>query len=139
VLVVVVIVVVVMVVHVRAIAPCLFEFLTTLVCLPASLAVPLDRVAQFIFCLVNAPFTAFVVIVRPHGEGRTYQADNRQQCYAKNSDSPSHGFSLKLGFYGLGSLSAGLGGRASQIDGVGHSFKTQNRMHTSRLVLLTTF
>jgi nicotinamide riboside transporter PnuC len=96
--VVVVVVMIIMVVLVGTIAPHLFELLAPLSGLFAVLAVMLDRVAQFIFCLVNASFACFAfVIIGADWEGRAHQAHDGEQRDAKNSDGAGHGFSLKLG------------------------------------------
>jgi hypothetical protein len=80
-----------------------FELLVALVGLSAALAVALDRVAQFVFRLVDLSFTFFVSlvsivsVVRPRREGRAYQSDDCQQGNAKNSNGASHGFfSLRI-------------------------------------------
>jgi predicted ferric reductase len=61
----VLVVVVVVVIHVVVVAALplrFFQFMAALVCLFAVLAVALHRVAQFVFRLVNTPFT---FVVRP--------------------------------------------------------------------------
>jgi hypothetical protein len=99
----VLVVVVVVVIHVVVVAALplrFFEFMAALARLFAVLAVAAHCVAQLIFRLVNTPFTSAVSvsIVRPCREGRAHQADDRQQCNAKNSDDASHVFSLKSYF-----------------------------------------
>jgi hypothetical protein len=57
----------------------------------------MDRVPQFVLCLVNLPFTGImpvVSILRAYLEGRTHQACDRQQCNAENSDHSGHVFLL---------------------------------------------
>jgi hypothetical protein len=63
------------------------ELVAALFCLPAMLAVFLDRDTQIVFRPVNVPLTSGF---RACGEGRTDQADQRQQGYAKNPDGTSH-------------------------------------------------
>jgi hypothetical protein len=89
---------IIMVVRVGATAPDIFELFAPFLGLLTILAVMLDCVAQFIFCLVNASFACFAfVIIGADWEGRAHQAHDGEQRDAKNSDGAGHGFSLKLG------------------------------------------
>lgn len=59
-------VVVVVMVHVMVLATlplCFFKFGSAFACLFTVFAMPMDRVAQFVFCLVNTPFTSFMPVV----------------------------------------------------------------------------
>jgi hypothetical protein len=65
---------IIVVVHVGATAPDIFELLAPLSGLSAVLAVTLDRVAQFIFRLVDTSFACFAsVIIGADWEGRAHQ------------------------------------------------------------------
>jgi hypothetical protein len=88
---------IIVVVHVGAIAPDIFELLAPLSGLFAVLAVTLDRVAQFIFCLVDSSFACFASVIGADCKGRAHQAHDGEQRDANNSDGAGHGFSLKLG------------------------------------------
>jgi hypothetical protein len=90
-----VVIVVMVTIVVAATPPNFFQLLATLVCLFAVFAVAVDRIAQLVLGLMNLPFTFFVpVVVGPHGKRRTYQADNRQQCNAKEFESTRHRYLL---------------------------------------------
>jgi hypothetical protein len=68
VLVVVVVVIVMITIVVGALPAYFFQLFSALVCLPAVFAVTLDRVAQLIFCLVDASLALFApVVVCPNG------------------------------------------------------------------------
>jgi hypothetical protein len=64
-----------------------FEFLAAFLGLSAVLAVFVDGDSQIFFRFVNIALTP---ILCARGQGRTDQANQRQQGYAKNSDSTSH-------------------------------------------------
>jgi hypothetical protein len=70
------------------------EFVTAFIGLSAVFAVFLDGDPQIVFRLVDIAVTS---ILCPRGQGRTDQADQSQQGYAKNSDCTSH-FASPLGF-----------------------------------------
>jgi hypothetical protein len=92
-----VVVVMVFVVVVVATTLYFFELLAAFVRLSAVLAVALDRVAQFVLCLVDLSFTCIMSVVSVLGaywEGRSHQAYDRQQCNAEYSNHSGHVFSL---------------------------------------------
>jgi hypothetical protein len=64
---------------------------TPLFSLRAVLTMFCNCIAQPVFGFVNVPVTP---VLRPRGQGRTDQADDRQQGNAENSDYPCHLFSL---------------------------------------------
>jgi hypothetical protein len=70
-----------------AAVPYVVQFPAAFIGLPAVFAVFLDRHPQIVFGFVNIAITPFV---RPCGQGRANQANDRQQGYAKNSDGTSH-------------------------------------------------
>ncbi len=83
----IVVVVMVFVVVVPATMLDVFELVAAFAGLSAVLAVALDRVAQFVLCLVNLSFTGImpvVSILRAYLEGRSQQAYDGQQCNAEN-------------------------------------------------------
>src|ERR1700694_5016905 len=93
----VMIVVMVLTAIIGAIAFHLFELLATLSRASAVFSLALDRIAKFFLCTLNASLAALppvVTVVRACWKRRSKQADNRQQCNTKNSDSTSHVFSL---------------------------------------------
>jgi len=72
---------VVVVSAIAATAPYFFQLLVALVRLPAFFPVALHCIPQSLFRPVNIPLAAivsFVSVVRPRGQGRTDQADQRQ-------------------------------------------------------------
>jgi hypothetical protein len=74
-----VMVMIIMVVPVGTIAPHLFELFAPFSGLLTILAVMLDRVAQFIFRLVNTSFACFAsVIIGAGWQRRAYQTDDGQ-------------------------------------------------------------
>jgi hypothetical protein len=92
-----VVVVMVFVVVVVATTLYFFELLAAFVRLSAVLAVALDRIAQFVLCLVDLSFTCIMSVVsvlRAYWEGRSHQAYDRQQCNAEYSNHSGHVFSL---------------------------------------------
>jgi hypothetical protein len=81
-----------------AFASHLFELIATVASLFAVFAVALNRVAKSFLCGVNALFATHASLVTVIGacwKCGSNQADDRQQCDTKNSDSTSHVFSLK--------------------------------------------
>jgi hypothetical protein len=83
-----------MVAMVAALPPHFFELLAALVRLSAVLAVAVYRIVQLVLSLVDAPFTSFVSLIRSRLEGRTHQANHRQQGNAEHSNHSGHVFSF---------------------------------------------
>jgi hypothetical protein len=64
-----------------------FELVTPFISLSTVLAVFFDGDAEIVFRFVNISLAS---CFRTGGQGRTDQADQRQQGYAKNPDGTSH-------------------------------------------------